>query len=91
MHRNITKDPAIQESIEICCNITRVRVAWQKHPCLKAVHLKNPEMGFSLMHRLAGLQSYQAVSGKFPKARNNGNLKQNRKHPIIPYIMKIIQ
>jgi len=30
---------------------------------------QNPEMGVTLKHRLAGLQSRQAVSGKFPETR----------------------
>jgi len=28
---------------------------------------QNPEMGVTLMHRLTGLQSRQAVCGKFPE------------------------
>jgi len=30
---------------------------------------QNPEMGVTLMHRLAGLQSRHAVSGKFPETQ----------------------
>jgi len=30
---------------------------------------QNPEMGVTLKHRLVGLQSRQAVSGKFPETR----------------------